>query len=84
MLEFLSGTLELEVTGIVRSTSTDQLIVEELILSEDSNWMTLIAVVSPDMDLNLLLLPCLTMASLALLENITFMFDLILLSSDKV
>ena len=36
------------------------------------------------MDPNLLLLPCLKLTSLALLKNLTFMSDLILLSSCKV
>lgn len=35
--QFLSDTLELKVTGEVRSTNTGQLIVEELIVSEDPN-----------------------------------------------
>lgn len=40
VLQLLSGIWELDVIGVVRSTSTRQLIVKEVIDSEDPEWMT--------------------------------------------
>ena len=38
--QLLSGILELEVTKVLWSTSTGQLIVKAVIVSENPDWMT--------------------------------------------